>query len=81
MIQALPEVSITGQWLTNKMKDNIKRLADANLIVHGIISDDHSANVSAFSNNLKKYVNSDFSIFHPIIIQNVNTYSFTLSIC
>ena len=37
MIQDLREVSITGQWLANKMEDNVKRTVDANFIVRGIV--------------------------------------------
>ena len=37
VIQDLREVSITGQWLANKMEDNVKRTVDANFIVRGIV--------------------------------------------
>ena len=33
MIQELPEVSMNGEWLANKMKDNIRRLSDCNRIL------------------------------------------------
>ena len=50
MIQALPKVSLNGQWLANKMEGNIKRLVDINFIVCGIVTDNHSTYISAFSN-------------------------------
>ena len=64
MIQALPKVSINEQCLANKMEGNIKRLADINFIFSGIVTDNHSKNISVFRNILKKYGNSNFFVLH-----------------
>lgn len=64
MIQALPEISITGQRLANKMKYHIKKLAVTNFIVCTIVKDNYSVNVKAFSKILNKYGISYFSILH-----------------
>ena len=64
VIQVLTDVSINGQWLANKMEDNIKRLVDINFHVLGIVTDNHSTSVRAFSNILNKYGNSNFSLLH-----------------
>ena len=37
------------QWLTKKIVDNIDNLLEIGLNVRGIITDNHSANVNAFS--------------------------------
>ena len=47
------------------MEDNIKQLAETNFIVCGIVTENHSTNVSTFCNILSKYGNSKFSILHP----------------
>ena len=57
MIQVFPKVSIDGEWLAKikqKKKENIKRHAHTNFFVRGILMENHLANVSAFSNILKK---------------------------
>ena len=47
--QANPEVTFNGQWLAEKISDNIDSLIEIGLSVRGIVTDNHSANVSAFS--------------------------------
>ena len=57
VIQVFPKVSINGEWLAKikqKKKENIKRHAHTNFFVRGILMENHFANVSAFSNILKK---------------------------
>ena len=34
----MPEVSINGQWLANKMEDSIERLADTNFGYRGNVT-------------------------------------------
>lgn len=64
MIQTLPEISITGQRLANKMKYHIKKLAVTNFIVCAIVKDNYSVNVKAFSKILNKCGISYFTILH-----------------
>ena len=47
--QANPEVTFNGQWLAEKISDNIDNLIEVRLIVRSIVTDNHSANVNAFS--------------------------------
>ena len=47
--QAQPEVTFNGQWLVVKITDNIDNLKEIGLCVRGIVTDNHSANVNAFS--------------------------------
>ena len=47
--QANPEVTFNGQWLAEKISDNIDSLIEIGLSVRGIVTDNHSANVNAFS--------------------------------
>ena len=46
---ANPEVTFNGQWLAEKIRDNIDNLIEIGLSARGIVTDNHSANVSAFS--------------------------------
>ena len=47
--QANPEVTFNGQWLTEKISDNIDNLIEIGLSARGIVADNHSANVNAFT--------------------------------
>ena len=47
--QAKPEVTFNGQWLAVKISDNIDSLIEIGLCVRIIVTDNHSANVNAFS--------------------------------
>ena len=47
--QANPEVTFNGQSLSEKISDNIANLIEIGLSVRGIVTDNHSANVNAFS--------------------------------
>ena len=56
VVQAIPqpsqanlEVTINGQWLAEKISDNIDNLIEIGLSVRVIVTDNHSANVNAFS--------------------------------
>ena len=52
--QTNPEVTFNGQWLAEKISDNIDNLIEIGLSARGIVFDNHSANVNAFS-ALKRY--------------------------
>ena len=47
--QAIPEVTFTGQWLSHKIAENIKNLTPVGFCVRCVVTDNHSANVNAFS--------------------------------
>ena len=47
--QANPEVTFNGQWLAKKISDNIDNLIEIGLSARSIVTDNHSANVHAFS--------------------------------
>ena len=46
--QANPEVTFNGQWLTDKISDNIDSLMVIGLSVRSIVTNNHSTNVNAF---------------------------------
>ena len=52
--QEIPEVTVNGQWLAEEISDNIDNLIEIGLSARGIVFDNHSANVNAFS-ALKRY--------------------------
>ena len=47
--QANPEVTLYGQWLAEKISDNIDNLIEIGLSARSIVTGNHSANVHAFS--------------------------------
>ena len=47
--QANPEVTFNRQWLAEKISNNIDSLLEIGLSVRGIVTDNHAANVNAFS--------------------------------
>ena len=47
--QANPEVTFNGQWLTEKIIDNIDKLIEIGLTARDIVTDNHSANANTFS--------------------------------
>ena len=49
IIQTLPEITITGNWLSNLIAKNVDNLVDAGFCVRAVVADNHSTNVSAFS--------------------------------
>ena len=49
VVQAIPEMTFNEQWLAEKISDNIDNLIEIVLYVRGIVTDNHSANVNAFS--------------------------------
>ena len=54
VVQAIPEVIFNGHWLVKKISDNIDNLIEFGLCVRSIqVTDNHSANVNAFSALIK----------------------------
>ena len=62
VIQAIPEVSFTGKWLSEQMAENIHNLIQAGFCVRGIVTDNHSANINAFSSLVKTF-NSESNLY------------------
>ena len=55
VVQALPEVTFNGAWVSSKIIENIKTLSDVGFCVHAVVADNHSSNVNVFSMLLKQY--------------------------
>ena len=53
VVQAIPEVTFNGQWLTERFNDNIVNLIEFGLCVRGIITNNLLAKVNAFSALIK----------------------------
>ena len=53
--QANPEVTFNGQWLAEKISDNIDSLIEIGLSVRGIVTDNHSANVNVHFQHRKLF--------------------------
>ena len=66
VVQGCPEVSFNGQWLKEKIDENMTNLMEAGFRVRGVVMDNHSANVSAY-NQLSKFYSSESPhyIIHP----------------
>ena len=66
VVQATPEVTFDGQWLCDNITENIKNLAISGFCVRGIVPDNHSSNVNAFT-SLETRFNSESKLFfeHP----------------
>ena len=47
--QTNPEVTFNGQQLAEKINDNIDNLIEIGLSTRNIVTDNHSANINAFS--------------------------------
>ena len=45
VVQTIPEVTFNGQWLAEKISDNIDNLIETGLCVQGIVNDDISYKV------------------------------------
>ena len=49
IVQAIPEVKFSGEWLADKMSNCIDDLTSAEFCVRGSVTDNHASNVYAFS--------------------------------
>ena len=54
VIRAIPEVKIEGKWLADHVDECITSLQENGFHRHGVVSDNHSTNVSAFSHLMHK---------------------------
>ena len=53
VVQTIPEVKFNGQWLAETFIDNTDNLIEFGFCIRGIVTDNHSANVNAFSALIK----------------------------
>ena len=66
VIQAIPEVTITGEWLAEKISASLHSLAQTGFTVRGIVTDNHNSNVNAFKSLKQKFGKGDqLFIQHP----------------
>ena len=49
VVQAIPEVTFNGQWLCDKIANNIENLVNAGFCVRRLVADNHSSNANAFT--------------------------------
>ena len=52
-VQAIPEVIFNWHWLAKKISDNNDNLIEFGICARTIVTDNHSANVNAFSALIK----------------------------
>ena len=78
VVKSYPVVSISGEWLSNEIHSCICNLQIRGFKVRAVVSDNHSSNVNAFANLLKRYGNADSNIFvnHPAYLNSLKTYLF-----
>ena len=55
VIQAIPEVTITGEWLAEKISASLHSLAQTGFTVCGIVTDNHNSNVNTFKSLKQKF--------------------------
>ena len=66
VIKAVPEVTISGKWLSEQISDSISSLSLSGFKIRGVVTDNHQANVNAFSLLHSKFGNqSNLFIYHP----------------
>ena len=66
VIQAIPEVTITGEWLVEKISASLHSLAQTGFTVRGIVIDNHNSNFNAFKSLKQKFGKGDkLFIQHP----------------
>ena len=66
IVQSVPEMTFNGQWLAEKIRENIDNLTSIGLSVRAVVTDNHSANVNAFSTLVTMFKSeSDNYIIYP----------------
>ena len=65
ILQAIPEVKFSGEWLADEMSNCIDDLTSAEFCVRGIVTDNHASNVHAFSSLTAINSDSYQYIKHP----------------
>ena len=67
VIQAIPEVTITGEWLAEKISASLHSLAQTGFTVRGIVTDNHNSNANAFKSLKQKF---DFSALLALLSEH-----------
>ena len=62
IVQAISEVKFNGQWFCDKTASYIENLGNVGFCVRGLVADNHSSNVNAFT-SLKDIFHSESKLF------------------
>ena len=65
VVKASPETKLNGTWMSEQLEECVCTLAEAGFKVRAIVTDNHSANVAAFSMLRKKFPGGGFFFQHP----------------
>ena len=67
VVQAIPEVQLTGKWLFPKIAANIGTLGKIGFVTRAVCADNHSTNVNAYKCLKKDYKceGNEYGIIHP----------------
>ena len=76
VIQAIPEVTITGEWLAQKISASLHSLAQTGFPVRGIVTDNHNSNVNAFKSLKQKFGKGDQLFIQHTSNPHKNIYLF-----
>ena len=81
IVQAIPEVKFSGIWLSERMIENLVNLIETGFCVRAMVTDNHSVNVNAFSEIIKRFHSvSNLFIEHPLNNNKKLTYIMTVFI-
>ena len=78
VVKASPETKLNGTWMPEQPEECVCTLAEASFKVRAIVTDNHSANVAAFSMLRKSFQVEDFSFSIPRTLQK---YTYFLTMC
>ena len=70
VIQAIPEVTIIGEWLAEKISTSLHSLAQTGFTVRGIVTDNHNSNVNAFKSLKQKFRKGDQLFEYDVKLQS-----------
>ena len=65
VVKTSPETKLNGTWMSEQLEECVCTLAEAGFKVRAIVTDNHSANVAAFSMLRKKFPGEGFFFQHP----------------
>ena len=63
VVKTLPETQIVGDWVKEALLDCLKMLHESGFNVRGVVCDDHSTNVNAYTQLLQEYGESTDDLF------------------
>ena len=66
VVQAIPEVKLTGEWLSQKVSSCLTLLGEAGFVTRAVCADNHSTNVNAYKRINTEYNRgeNDYGILH-----------------